>query len=94
LSDQVDLPFSGRGDLWLHCARDFLAAGDEPATWALLQRGREWVLSTAREQAPPQFRGSILHRNPTQRELLLASRHLPASSTPAPPRANHFQDRS
>ncbi len=81
LSATVDLPFSYRGELWLHCAQAFLLAGDEASAHHQLRLGREWVLATAQDQVSDEFRESFLQRNPSNRALLLlAAQHLPASS--------------
>ena len=64
-------------ELWLHCARAMLAAGDSAQATQLLATGRDWLQRTASEFVPEAFRDSFLHRNPINRELLaLAARLL------------------
>ena len=57
-------------ELWLHCGRALIAAGDAAHAREVLAQGRDWLHSTAREQVPEPFRDSFLHRNPANRELL------------------------
>ncbi len=62
-------------ELWLHCGRALLAAGNATHGGEVLARGREWLRTTAAEQVPEPFRESFLHRNPVNHELLaLAAR--------------------
>jgi DNA-binding SARP family transcriptional activator len=75
LAREVSLTESYRGELWLHCARALLAARDEAQGLATLAQGEQWVLATAREHLPEEFRDSFLHRNACNAALLaMASR--------------------
>jgi DNA-binding SARP family transcriptional activator len=63
-------------ELWLHCARAMLAAGDNAQARQLLATGRDWLQRTASEFVPEAFRDSFLHRNPVNRELLALASQL------------------
>ena len=57
-------------ELWLHCGRALVAAGDTAKAAEVVSQGHAWLHSTAREQVPEPFRDSFLQRNPVNRELL------------------------
>lgn len=58
------------GELWWHGARAFDALGRREEADAVAREGAAWVRALAREQVPPAFVDSFLHRNPVNRELL------------------------
>jgi hypothetical protein len=47
-----------------------LEANHHPEARATLGRALDWVLETARERVPPEFRDSFLTRNPVNRAVL------------------------
>jgi DNA-binding SARP family transcriptional activator/tetratricopeptide (TPR) repeat protein len=62
-------------ELWLHCARALLAAGQTQHARSLLSEGCGWVQRTARDHVPEAFRDGFVNRNAVNRELLaLAAR--------------------
>lgn len=64
------------GELWLHCANALLAAGDDDTARQVLTDGLAWLRTTLRDQVPPEFADSFIHRNPVNVALrALADRH-------------------
>jgi DNA-binding SARP family transcriptional activator/tetratricopeptide (TPR) repeat protein len=57
-------------ELWLHCGRALLAAGDHAHGAEVLAQGQHWLRTTVRQHVPEPFRDSFLHRNPVNRALL------------------------
>ena len=68
LAERVEPALHSRAELWLHCARGLLAAGDDAAP--AVAAGQLWLRSTAAAQVPAPFRESFLQRNPAHRALL------------------------
>jgi DNA-binding SARP family transcriptional activator len=64
-----------RAELWLNAGLAFQAAGQQQRALTVATAGRDWVMRTAGDHVPPEFRDSFLHRNRVNRELLaLAAR--------------------
>jgi hypothetical protein len=62
-------------ELWLHCGRALLAAGQTRHARSLLSEGCDWVERTACDHVPEAFRDGFVNRNIANRELLaLAAR--------------------
>ncbi len=70
LEQRRDLVGAYRGELFVHAVRALAAAGDAERAAAVLRQGRAWLLATAAEQVPAEFRDGFLHRNPTNASLL------------------------
>lgn len=60
------------GEVWLAAYESFEAAAD-PRADDVLKQASAWIMETARERVPEEFRESFLHRNPFNRELLAAA---------------------
>jgi DNA-binding SARP family transcriptional activator len=71
LAETRDVSTCYRGELYLHGARALLAAGDDEQAGAVLQAGRAWVLETAHDHVPAEFRDSFLHRHRVNRDLFM-----------------------
>jgi tetratricopeptide (TPR) repeat protein len=69
LASQHDLGFTYRGKLYLHCARAFMASGDERRGHQVIAAGQTWLADTVAHELPPDCRESFLHRNPCNAAL-------------------------
>lgn len=61
------------GEAWWIAAQVFDANGDGDLSLLALARGAQWVRRVALPHVPEEFRDSFLHRNPTNRALLVAA---------------------
>jgi len=65
------------GEVWLTVGRVFAALKRDAEATRVIEQGCAWVKHIAAVHVPEAFVESFLHRNPINRDLLLAAQHLP-----------------
>ena len=73
LPDSFYLP-----EMWLVAAQALTALGRNADAQRVAADGQAWVMKAHDTDVPPEFRGSFLHRNPVNRELLALAARLQA----------------